>query len=161
MNILIFFIIAIVISFNPTHASANQQTYCLAQNIYFEARNQSLAGQIAVSHVVLNRVKDNRFPNTICTVIKHGRHVPSWKDKTKLIPKRNKCAFSWYCDGKTDKPYNKKVFNHLYKVAEKVRTMVTDVTGGALYYHSVDVAPWWAEHFTITTMIDDHIFYRE
>ena len=45
---------------------------CLAKNMYFEARNQGLAGQLAVSLVVMNRVKDERFPNTICGVIEQG-----------------------------------------------------------------------------------------
>ena len=46
------------------------QHACLAKNIYFEARNQSTAGQIAVSHVVMNRVKSSRYPNTICEVVR-------------------------------------------------------------------------------------------
>ena len=45
---------------------------CLAKNMYFEARNQGLAGQLAVSLVVMNRVKDERFPNTICGVIEQS-----------------------------------------------------------------------------------------
>jgi len=52
---------------------------CLAKNIYFEARNQSTAGQIAVSHVVLNRVKSNRYPNTICGVVEQGLTSRWWK----------------------------------------------------------------------------------
>ena len=47
----------------------DKQATCLARNMYHEARSQGLAGQLAVSLVVLNRVKDNRFPNTICEVI--------------------------------------------------------------------------------------------
>ena len=39
---------------------------CLAKNMYYEARNQGLAGQLAVSLVVMNRVKDSRYPNTVC-----------------------------------------------------------------------------------------------
>ena len=42
---------------------------CMAKNIYFEARNESTAGKIATSMVVLNRVKSNKFPNDICSVI--------------------------------------------------------------------------------------------
>ena len=45
---------------------------CLALNTYHEAKNQSLVGQIATAQVVMNRVEDNRFPNTICEVVKQG-----------------------------------------------------------------------------------------
>ena len=50
----------------------DKQAICLAKNMYYEARSQGLAGQLAVSLVVLNRVKDKRFPNTICEVIHQG-----------------------------------------------------------------------------------------
>lgn len=42
---------------------------CLAENIYHEARGEPVAGQLAVAHVVLNRVSDDRFPDSICSVI--------------------------------------------------------------------------------------------
>ena len=44
---------------------------CLAQAIYFESRGEPLDGQIAVAEVVLNRVDDRRFPNTVCGVTHH------------------------------------------------------------------------------------------
>ena len=43
---------------------------CLALNTYHEAKNQSLVGQVATAQVVMNRVEDDRFPNTICEVVK-------------------------------------------------------------------------------------------
>ena len=48
------------------------EAFCLAQNVYFEARNQPLAGQMAVISVTVNRVNDGRFPNTICGVVYEG-----------------------------------------------------------------------------------------
>ena len=70
---------------------------CLAKNMYFEARNQGLAGQLAVSLVVMNRVKDERFPNTICGVIEQGPISKWWlKEKGKIVPIRNRCQFSWF-----------------------------------------------------------------
>ena len=50
----------------------DKQATCLAKNMYYEARSQGLAGQLAVSLVVLNRVKDNRYPNTICELYIKG-----------------------------------------------------------------------------------------
>ena len=55
-----------------TSFSSPAEHECLAKNIYFEARNQSVAGQIAVAQVVINRVNDDRFPNTICKVVQQS-----------------------------------------------------------------------------------------
>ena len=79
---------------------------CLALNTYHEAKNQSLVGQIATAQVVMNRVEDNRFPNTICEVVKQGPTRPSWEDPKKEYPIKHRCQFSWYCDGKDDTPKN-------------------------------------------------------
>ena len=48
--------------------------FCLALNIYYEARNQPVVGQIAVSQVVLHRVKDKRYPNTVCKVVRQAKY---------------------------------------------------------------------------------------
>ena len=58
---------------------------CLALNTYHEAKNQSLVGQIATAQVVMNRVEDNRFPGTVCEVVKQGPTRPSWEDPKKNI----------------------------------------------------------------------------
>ena len=68
---------------------------CLAQNIYFEARSEPVAGMLAVGHVVLNRVASDRFPDTVCKVIRQGGER-----------RRHRCQFSWWCDGRSDKPHN-------------------------------------------------------
>ena len=74
---------------------------CLALNMYYEARNQGSAGLLAVSAVVLNRVNDKRFPNTICEVVYQGPTRESWKTKqtktpfdAKFYPIKNRCQFS-------------------------------------------------------------------
>ena len=72
---------------------------CLALNIYFEARNQPVMGQIGVSMVVLNRVNSTDYPDNVCDVIYQGKH-----SKITGMPFRHKCQFSWYCDGLTDTP---------------------------------------------------------
>jgi spore germination cell wall hydrolase CwlJ-like protein len=65
------------------------ELFCLAQNIYFEARGEPLLGKIAVGHVVLNRVADKRFPGHVCKVIQQGGNR-----------RLHRCQFSWWCDGK-------------------------------------------------------------
>ena len=114
---------------------------CLALNTYHEAKNQSLVGQIATAQVVMNRVEDDRFPNTICEVVKQGPTRPSWEDPEKEYPIKHRCQFSWYCDGKDDTPRNEKAWRKAQDVAflviyDKVKL---DVTEGATHYHATYV----------------------
>ena len=140
-----------------------QEAYCLAQNIYHEARNQPAAGQLAVVSVTINRVNDDRFPNTICGVVYEGPSRPSWKDPTVMIPIRNRCQFSWYCDGLSDIPKNEEMFEELLLLTEGIvsgNIQLIDITEGATHYHADYVRPSWAETKTRTIEIEDHIFYR-
>ena len=75
-------------------AKADERT-CLVEAVYFEARSETLIGKLAVANVILERMYNKSFPNTICGVVKQGRY---WEGK----PVRNKCQFSYWCDGKTD-----------------------------------------------------------
>ena len=105
-----------------TQAQTHPSAECLALNMYYEARDQGTAGLLAVSSVVLNRVNDSRFPNSICEVIYQGPVRESWKtrkyknlaeDKRVYFPIKHKCQFSWYCDRKSDEPYNKKKYKKI------------------------------------------------
>ena len=126
-----------------------KQIECLAKNLYFEVGNQGTAGMLAVSSVVINRVNDDRFPNTMCKVIHQKRG--------------GVCQFSWYCDGKSDIPRNKKIYQEkldfVSKLLDNDRQWV-DITDGALFYHANYVRPSWRKKFIRTTEIDKHIFYR-
>ena len=149
----------------------DKQATCLAKNMYYEARSQGLAGQLAVSLVVLNRVKDNRFPNTICEVVEDGPVRESWKTKGKVVPEsqrtyypiRNRCQFSWYCDGKSDDPKEPTTYGMLYNMALDLvygDITVVDITEGATHYHADYVYPAWRKTKTKTIEIEGHIFYR-
>ena len=143
---------------------------CLALNMYHEARNQGSAGLLAVTAVVFNRVNDKRFPNTVCEVIEQGPTRESWKTKqtpdpsdAKFYPIKNRCQFSWYCDGKSDVPKQKKTYERLLTIAESIvynRIPFIDITDGALFYHADYVTPSWAKTKIRTVEIEDHIFYR-
>lgn len=126
-----------------------EELYCLAKNIYFESRNQPKIGKIAVAQVTLNRVKSDKFPNTVCEVVYQGGE------------RRNKCQFSWYCDGKKDEPTNGPAWDDSVYLALLVYgDGFLDVTEGALWYHATYVSPSWAEHYQKTVRINNHIFYR-
>ena len=131
---------------------------CLALNTYHEAKNQSMIGQVATAQVVMNRVADRRYPNTVCEVVKQG---PKYKGSD--VPVRHKCQFSWFCDGKSDEP--KKDSEAWFKAQDYARIVlsgriVLDVTEGATHYHATYVRPSWAKTKTRTTRIESHIFYR-
>jgi len=146
--------------------------HCLALNVYHEARDQGTAGLFGVTAVVLNRVNDKRFPNTICEVVYQGPTRESWKTKKYkdldpeeriYYPIKNKCQFSWYCDGKNDTPHNKEKYQEvldLVKVILYNELPFVDITDGALFYHADYVTPGWAKTKQRTIEIEDHIFYR-
>ena len=149
----------------PIHAfdPADRSYECLALNMYHEARDQGTAGVLAVSAVVFNRINDSRFPNTICEVIEEGPTRASWKDPEIRFPIKNKCQFSWYCDGKSDKPYDKKKYKYLLNLATvflSKKIPFLDITDGAVFYHADYVRPKWAKTKTKTIEIEDHIFYK-
>jgi spore germination cell wall hydrolase CwlJ-like protein len=134
----------------------------LAKNVYFEARNQGVAGQLAVAMVTLNRVSDKRYPNTIREVVTQGLTRASWLSGEQ-VPIKNKCQFSWYCDGKADTIADWKTFGKIKKLLltyMKNRSTIIDITEGATHYHADYVMPDWAATKTKTIEIADHIFYR-
>ena len=131
---------------------------CMAVNIYHEAGNQSMIGQMAVGQVVLNRVEDSRVPDTVCEVVKEA---VTYKNSNK--PVRWKCQFTWFCDGKKDEPnFESKTWSAALENASILltKTIVLDITEGATHYHATYVRPAWAKTKTKTTRIDRHIFYR-
>jgi len=142
--------------------SSEEHIQCLAVNMYHEARNQGTAGRLAVSAVVMNRVNDRRFPNTVCEVVLQSQMKKSWKTGLP-VPIKNRCQFSWYCDGKSDEVKDKESYK---KILDFARLMMhndikfVDITDGATHYHADYVSPSWAKTKTRTTEIGDHIFYR-
>jgi len=133
----------------------------LAKNVYFEARNQGIAGQLSVAHVTLNRVNDRRFPDTLKGVVTQGLTRNSWRDG-KPYPIKHKCQFSWYCDGKADTITNWESFDKIRKLMFTFtsNSSIIDITEGATHYHADYVYPDWADTKLKTIEIEDHIFYR-
>ena len=147
------------------------QEYCLALNMYFESRGSSVADMAAVSDVVLNRVKDARYPNTICEVVKQAKMKESWKtakdqdldDQQRVyVPVKNKCQFSWYCDGKADVPLNQDLWHLVQNMAYLIiwEKKYVGLTEGSTHYHAEYVNPRWASGLHLTGRVGKHIFYR-
>ena len=148
-------------SYESVMENRKKQLTCHAKNIYFEARNEPFAGQFAVALVTLNRVNDSAFPDTICKVVYQGIHTADG------FPKRNRCQFSWYCDGNSDEVRNLKSYDKTQKIANlamlqysKMKSEGLDFTEGARYYHTYEISPRWSTSFPKVGRIGDHIFYR-
>ena len=139
------------------------ELYCLALNIYHESRSDNLAGQAAVADVVLNRVNDKRWPSTICEVIKQGPISKWWKEeKGKEVPIRNRCQFSWWCDGKNDEPLQPLAWRKAQEIAYHIvnSNLFRGVTEGSTHYHATYVDPKWNRSMLEMGRIGEHIFYK-
>lgn len=134
----------------PLNSFSEAQQRCLAQGIYFEARGEPVKGQAAVSQVILNRVRNPHYPNTICGVVYQNKH---W---------RNRCQFSFACDRIRDRVRNKR----LYEIAQHVAAETTagriwlSQVGSSTHYHATYVNPRWNRRMKRVGRIGLHIFYR-
>lgn len=138
-----------------------KQIECLAKNMYFEARGEGSLGQDAVAFVTINRVQSDRYPDTICEVVYQA------KTNSRGQPLRNRCQFSWFCDGKSD-TIRESIYPKLRARAEYIyinyylNDYMTDITDGATHYHSKQVTPYWSQHtnYQLVASIGQHVFYQ-
>jgi N-acetylmuramoyl-L-alanine amidase len=151
-----YFIILFILFYVCFKNAKADEVKCLALNIYHEARNQPLVGKLAVAQVTINRVNNNRFPNSVCAVVRQGFYY----NKSPII---NKCQFSWWCDGKSDKPKDKASWQQIQILADKIYTGFfdgIDIVKGATHYHASYVKPYWAKDKQKLIKIKNHIFYK-
>ena len=138
---------------------------CLAKNIYFEAGVESTAGKLAVANVTLNRTLGDNYPNTICEVVHEGIHRYNARIE-EYVPVRDRCQFSWYCDGLLDDPREGRTWESAQELAKRVlvnhydRALI-DITDGATHYHAnwMETYPSWSKKKKVMASIDRHIFY--
>ncbi len=134
----------------PANAFAAAEQKCLAEGIYFEARGESTRGQAAVAQVILNRVRNPTFPNTICGVVYQNDH---W---------RNRCQFSFACDGIRDRIDSREHWQTARDIAMAVTAgkIWLDEVGSATHYHATYVSPRWARSMKRAARIGLHVFYK-
>jgi spore germination cell wall hydrolase CwlJ-like protein len=131
-------------------ATNEKELWCLATAIYFEARGESYRGQVAVAQVVQNRVKDHRYPDTICGVVFQNQS------------RRNSCQFSFACDGIPETINDSRSWAQAQDIAQRFMAgelYLTEV-GDATHYHATYVRPAWAPRMTKVTQIGLHVFYK-
>jgi len=135
--------------FTPEH---RPEAWCMAQNIYYEARGSNRADRIAVADVVLNRVQDTRYPSTVCGVVQQGLKNADGSMR------RNACQFSWYCDGKSDWPQDEDAWVDAQMIAYNIMFLNDGrgLTEGATHYHANYVRPRWASSLQLVGRIGVH-----
>ena len=148
-------LLAIILLLLPTTTIAQEEVHCLAEAIYFEARNQSILGQVAVAVVIKNRMDDPRWPNTACGVVHDGHYQNG-------TPVRHRCAFSYWCDGKSDQPLETEAWTTALNLAEHI--LITDLTikglESATHYHAARITPHWSRTMIRCRQIGEHVFYK-
>lgn len=141
------------------------EVYCMAKNIYYEAKGEDIQGQFAVAHVTLNRTRDQRFPDTICEVVKQSA--------VSRATNRVVCAFSWWCERdkkevhilNKDGTINQQALEQ-FQVAVMVAVAamsgtVNDNTKGATHFHNPHISqPAWRNEMRLTLRWGNHDFYR-
>lgn len=142
--------------------NTDSEVYCLAINIYHESRGDSLVGRAAVADVVMNRVEEDNYPDTVCGVVQQAVYVKNWKGN--IVPKRHQCQFSWYCDGMSDDPTDITSWDDSYNLAKKVyeENFWRGVTEGSTHYHAAHMRANWARDrgMEYKGTIGQHEFYK-
>lgn len=119
--------------------------YCLSANTYHEARGESYREQVAVSQVVLNRVADSRWPDTVCSVVTQENQ------------------FSWYWDTRPDTIHDLKAFReNVYAAVATYAGQTNDITEGATNYYAHDLIdpPAWAKDMAVTLKLEGHTYLK-
>ncbi len=120
----------------------SRELNCLASAIYFEAKSESLIGQLAVGRVIIARSKSGRFPNSYCGVV----YQPS--------------QFS-FVRGSSMPPIarSSKQWRNAVAMAQISHNGTwRSPAEGALFFHATHVSPRW--RLTRVARIENHVFYR-
>jgi spore germination cell wall hydrolase CwlJ-like protein len=123
---------------------------CLANAIYFEARGESVRGQIAVAQVVLNRAFSGHYPDSVCGVVYQNAH------------RRHACQFSFACDGIRDTVNEPEALERAKRIAKETldgKLWLPEV-GKATHYHAYWVHPSWVREMRRLHRLGVHTFYR-
>ena len=119
-----------------------QDINCLAAAIHHEARGESKVGQLAVAHVVLNRMASGRFPDSLCGVV--YQRTP------------NSCQFSWVCQSSKRREEPNSTAKEI--AWDVVMNETKDPSKGSLFFHTTNLGQAFNRKKTI--VIGNHVFYK-
>ena len=126
----------------PVPSGLSSELACLAGAIYFEAKGETLAGQLAVGRVIVARSKSGRFPASYCGVV-YQRSQFSFVRGSSMAA-INKSGRAWAEAAK------------IARIAHEGSWK--SPVEGALFFHAKHVSPGW--RLTRLARVDNHIFYR-
>lgn len=126
----------------PTAADLSSEMRCLAGAIYFEARGESLEGQLAVGRVVVNRSKSGRFPASYCGVVYQPSQFSFVRGRS--MPAVRTASQDW------------REAIAIAQIADQGSW--SSEAPDALYFHAARVSPSW--RLTRLARVDNHVFYR-
>lgn len=122
-------------------ASLDSELNCLAVGIYYEAKSEPLAGQLAVADVILNRTESGRFPRSVCGVV------------------TQRGQFSFVRGGKLPTPPSNTQWKKALAVAQvAIKDQWDSPVPEALYFHARYVKPSWKR--ARVGSVGNHVFYR-
>ncbi len=127
-----------------TGTPLDEQGNCLATAVYFEARGESIEGQLAVARVVMNRAASGRYPPDYCSVVKQPWQF-SFVRNGQFPSIDSGCAAWARAQG-------------VARVA--IANVVPSVSNDVLWYHATYVAPSWGHRLNMVQKIGAHLFYR-
>jgi hypothetical protein len=130
--------------------TGGKQWKCLSEALYFEARGETIKGQMAVAEVIMNRVDSADYPDSVCGVIHQG------------TGRKFACQFTYTCDGRAEVINEADAYEQVGKIARLLLDGVPrKLTKGATHYHTTSVSPSWARKFPKTAKIGSHVFYKQ
>ncbi len=122
----------------------SDEMHCLAGAVYFEARGEPLAGQLAVAQVIINRTQDDRFPASYCAVVHQPAQFSFVKRGHMPTPRTSSPAWA--------------KARAIARIAHQ--GMWRSEAEDAVFFHARYVRPKWSHRKQRLAQIDTHIFYR-
>lgn len=114
---------------------------CLSMAIYHEARGEPIAGQIAVAEVVMNRVDDPRFPDTVCSVVKQKHQFAPAAQQN--VPMKDETAKA----------------TAIVIATAVINSEIKTLDGNPVYFNTLTVSPKHVSNKKDATIIGDHVFF--
>jgi N-acetylmuramoyl-L-alanine amidase len=133
-----------VVGTNNKVSYRNLDVFCMAKNIYHEARGEGRIGMYSVAQVTINRVKHQNYPNTICEVVMQPFQF-SWA---------NDRSIRWTHPSGKQWEYSKKIAEKVIRDGYRVRGLEN-----ALFFHTDEVKPYWRDPNAKIAKVGAHIFY--
>ncbi len=134
--------LASLVAAQPQPGDLPRELNCLAGAIYFEAKSESLSGQLAVGRVIVARSKSGRFPNSYCGVVFQPSQFSFVRGGT--MPGIARASRQW---------------RNAVAVAQIAHSgSWRSPVEGALFFHATHVSPAW--RLTRMARVENHVFYR-